>query len=137
MASWKRCDSSCLACPPVASLARTWAGISFQYITWYSATATLLSPTRLVPAIVPIPAAPATANLLIARGLSSASGIGIVSRDGRGSAAGHDWTGTRGKDSQMAFADKTLKCRDCGNSFIFTAGEQDFYQSRGFENEPS
>lgn len=37
----------------------------------------------------------------------------------------------------MAFADKTLKCRDCGNSFIFTAGEQDFYQSRGFENEPS
>jgi CxxC-x17-CxxC domain-containing protein len=32
-------------------------------------------------------------------------------------------------------ADRTLTCRDCGNSFVFTEGEQDFYQSRGF-SEP-
>lgn len=32
--------------------------------------------------------------------------------------------------------DKTLTCRDCGQSFVFTAGEQEFYQSRGFTNEP-
>jgi CxxC-x17-CxxC domain-containing protein len=34
-------------------------------------------------------------------------------------------------------ADKTLTCRDCGATFIFTAGEQEFYASRGFTNEPS
>ena len=33
-------------------------------------------------------------------------------------------------------ADTTLTCRDCGQAFTFTAGEQDFYQSRGF-SEPS
>ncbi len=37
----------------------------------------------------------------------------------------------------MISADKTLVCRDCGSSFIFTAGEQEFYASRGFTNEPS
>jgi len=33
--------------------------------------------------------------------------------------------------------DKTLSCRDCGQSFVFTAGEQEFFASRGFTNEPS
>jgi len=37
----------------------------------------------------------------------------------------------------MALADKTLVCRDCGREFIFTVGEQEFYQSRGLVNEPS
>ena len=36
----------------------------------------------------------------------------------------------------MAFEDKTLVCRDCGAEFTFTAGEQEFYQSRSLENEP-
>ena len=35
------------------------------------------------------------------------------------------------------YQDKTLKCKECGNDFVFTAGEQEFYASRGFENEPS
>jgi CxxC-x17-CxxC domain-containing protein len=34
------------------------------------------------------------------------------------------------------YADKTLTCRDCGRPFPFTAGEQEFYASRGFTNEP-
>jgi len=34
------------------------------------------------------------------------------------------------------FADKTLTCRDCGAEFVFTAGEQEFYQSKGLVNEP-
>lgn len=34
------------------------------------------------------------------------------------------------------FQDKTLVCKDCGAEFVFTAGEQEFYSSRGFENEP-
>ena len=36
----------------------------------------------------------------------------------------------------MEFSDKTLVCSDCGAEFIFTAGEQEFYASRGFTNEP-
>lgn len=31
--------------------------------------------------------------------------------------------------------DRTLTCRDCGQEFVFTAGEQEFYQQRGF-SEP-
>ena len=31
--------------------------------------------------------------------------------------------------------DKTLTCRDCGNTFTFTEGEQQFYASRGY-SEP-
>jgi len=32
--------------------------------------------------------------------------------------------------------DKTMKCKDCGQDFIFTVGEQEFYKEKGFENEP-
>ena len=35
------------------------------------------------------------------------------------------------------YADKTLTCRDCGQAFVFTAGEQEFHASKGFENMPS
>jgi len=37
----------------------------------------------------------------------------------------------------MALVDKTLTCRDCGQEFVFTTGEQEFYLSRGLQNEPS
>jgi CxxC-x17-CxxC domain-containing protein len=37
----------------------------------------------------------------------------------------------------MSYADKTLTCRDCGNDFIFTAGEQEFFAEKGFSNEPT
>ncbi len=36
----------------------------------------------------------------------------------------------------MALKDKTLICRDCGQEFTFTVGEQEFYSSRGLLNEP-
>jgi len=32
---------------------------------------------------------------------------------------------------QIEFKDKTLRCCDCGESFIFSAGEQAFYYSKG------
>lgn len=35
------------------------------------------------------------------------------------------------------FEDKTLQCRDCGAEFVFSAGEQEFYAEKGFENEPA
>jgi CxxC-x17-CxxC domain-containing protein len=37
----------------------------------------------------------------------------------------------------MSFMDRNLSCRDCGVSFVFTAGEQAFYQQKGFQNEPT
>ncbi|MCI0345899.1 MAG: zinc-ribbon domain containing protein [Chloroflexi bacterium] len=30
------------------------------------------------------------------------------------------------------YSDKNLTCADCGNEFVFTASEQDFYAQRGF-----
>jgi CxxC-x17-CxxC domain-containing protein len=35
------------------------------------------------------------------------------------------------------YTDKTLTCRDCGTNFVFTSGEQEFYASKGFSNQPS
>ena len=32
--------------------------------------------------------------------------------------------------------DKTLTCCECGNEFVFTASEQEFYEEKGFTNEP-
>ncbi len=37
----------------------------------------------------------------------------------------------------MAFTDQNLYCRDCNQEFVFTAGEQEFYESRGLVNAPS
>jgi CxxC-x17-CxxC domain-containing protein len=31
-------------------------------------------------------------------------------------------------------SDRTLTCRDCGQEFTFTAGEQEFYTQRGFSD---
>ena len=36
----------------------------------------------------------------------------------------------------MSFEDKSLQCSDCGTTFTFSAGEQEFFQSKGFTNEP-
>src|SRR5262249_61780387 len=38
--------------------------------------------------------------------------------------------------SDTMSGDLTLTCRDCGQAFTFTSGEQDFYASRGF-SEPT
>ena len=34
------------------------------------------------------------------------------------------------------FEDKILVCKDCGAEFVFSASEQEFYESKGFVNEP-
>ncbi len=34
------------------------------------------------------------------------------------------------------FEDKVLVCQDCGKDFIWTVGEQEFFASKGFVNEP-
>ncbi len=35
------------------------------------------------------------------------------------------------------YEDKSLVCKDCGADFTFTAGEQEFYAEKGFQNEPT
>jgi len=36
----------------------------------------------------------------------------------------------------MSFEDKTLVCSDCSKEFTFNVEEQEFFQSRGYTNEP-
>lgn len=36
----------------------------------------------------------------------------------------------------MEFTDRILKCSDCGNDFVFTAGEQLFFYDKQFKNDP-
>lgn len=35
-------------------------------------------------------------------------------------------------DLKMVKQDKELVCSDCGNAFIFTVGEQEFYEEKEF-----
>src|SRR4051812_22914764 len=46
-----------------------------------------------------------------------------------------DPSGDRGgyrEEFRSLYTDKTLTCADCGQQFVFTASEQDFYSQRGF-----
>jgi CxxC-x17-CxxC domain-containing protein len=36
----------------------------------------------------------------------------------------------------VPYVDRTLHCVECGQPFIFTAGDQEFHASKGFTNEP-
>jgi len=36
----------------------------------------------------------------------------------------------------MSFQDKSLQCSDCGVTFTHSAEDQEFYQSKGYTNEP-
>ena len=36
----------------------------------------------------------------------------------------------------MEYQDKTLVCVECGTEFVFSAGEQLFYATKNFKNEP-
>jgi CxxC-x17-CxxC domain-containing protein len=37
----------------------------------------------------------------------------------------------------VSFEDKNLTCRECGQTFVWTAGEQAFYAEKGLVNVPS
>jgi CxxC-x17-CxxC domain-containing protein len=39
-------------------------------------------------------------------------------------------------EGAMQFSDRFLKCSDCGNEFVFTAGEQLFFYDKQFKNDP-
>ncbi|WP_227765203.1 zinc-ribbon domain containing protein [Zhaonella formicivorans] len=37
----------------------------------------------------------------------------------------------------MVYQDKELQCKECGSTFVFSAGEQEFFAEKGFQNDPS
>lgn len=37
---------------------------------------------------------------------------------------------------EVVYEDITLVCKDCGQEFVFTAGEQKFYADKGLMNKP-
>jgi CxxC-x17-CxxC domain-containing protein len=39
-------------------------------------------------------------------------------------------------EAAMEFIDRILKCTDCGVDFVFTAGEQLFFNDKQFKNDP-
>ena len=44
--------------------------------------------------------------------------------------------GVNETSAEPVYEDITLTCRDCGEEFVFTAGEQEFYAEKGFMNKP-
>jgi CxxC-x17-CxxC domain-containing protein len=36
----------------------------------------------------------------------------------------------------MSFQDKSIQCSDCGITFTFSVEDQEFFQSKGYTNEP-
>ncbi len=37
---------------------------------------------------------------------------------------------------EVVYQDETLVCKECGQEFVFTVGEQKFYAEKGFVNKP-
>jgi hypothetical protein len=37
---------------------------------------------------------------------------------------------------EQELKDKTIKCKDCGTDFVFSAGEQKFFKAKKLANEP-
>jgi CxxC-x17-CxxC domain-containing protein len=37
----------------------------------------------------------------------------------------------------LSYTDRSLTCRDCGQAFVFSTGEQEFFAQKGFTNAPS
>ncbi len=36
----------------------------------------------------------------------------------------------------MSFQDKSIQCADCGATFTFSAEDQEYYNSKGYSNDP-
>jgi CxxC-x17-CxxC domain-containing protein len=72
--------------------------------------------------------------------VSQQAGIGLSAVPGDPGARQHDavraGASGEGEGSGMDFVDKVLKCADCGNDFVFTAGEQLFFFDKQFKNDP-
>ena len=47
-----------------------------------------------------------------------------------------DQVGTLKSSSESEHPDRSIKCVDCGENFIWTSGEQAFFHDKGLKNEP-
>jgi CxxC-x17-CxxC domain-containing protein len=43
---------------------------------------------------------------------------------------------SRAEVHSLSYTDRAISCVDCGQEFVFTAGEQEFYAQRGFSEAP-
>ena len=41
-----------------------------------------------------------------------------------------------GRDQVSDYQDRSIGCIDCGEDFIWTVGEQEFFHDKGLKNEP-
>ena len=41
------------------------------------------------------------------------------------------------EEESSDFKDEDLSCADCSNTFVFTVGEQEFFETKGFTNKPT
>ena len=44
--------------------------------------------------------------------------------------------GEKQADASSAYQDRSITCIDCGESFVWTSGEQVFFHDKGLKNEP-
>lgn len=52
-------------------------------------------------------------------------------------ASGSTVNGVRAKEGlERVYQDRSLTCRDCAEEFIFSAGEQAFFATKGLTNDP-
>ncbi|MEZ5307572.1 MAG: zinc-ribbon domain containing protein [Pyrinomonadaceae bacterium] len=47
-----------------------------------------------------------------------------------------DKTDAPDNSSDSGFADLEIRCIDCGNDFVWTSGEQEFFRDKGLKHEP-
>jgi CxxC-x17-CxxC domain-containing protein len=59
----------------------------------------------------------------------------ILRRDSSGSGSGTDSCDPH-RRTDTVYEDRTLACRDCGEGFIFSGGEQRFFAEKGLQNVP-
>src|SRR5919109_770086 len=57
--------------------------------------------------------------------------------DGRAAVTRARGAFNRRRRDRVDFVDRTLTCRECNQPFIWTAGEQQFYQEKGLLNIPA
>ena len=84
------------------------------------------------PGVSPVAGLRASANTGIARETRM---VAMLVGNGAGSVATAGYLGW-GAEERAMYEDKTLQCRECGQEFVFSAGEQEFYQQKGLLNEP-
>ena len=70
------------------------------------------------------------------RGMTPQSPARDARADGATSLPTHRATIAHEEATPAMYEDKTLRCRECGKDFVFSAGEQEFYQLKGLMNEP-